>query len=57
MASTINGAMDPANIALKTAVSNSRTEGALSERNVSTAITTGIAARTVRMRRRQRPES
>ncbi len=47
IASTTSGAIEPASIALRTTVSNSPTEGALSDRSISTAMITGIAASTV----------
>jgi hypothetical protein len=57
IASTTSGAMEPASMAPRMAVSKSRTDGASSERSMSTAMTTGIAASTVMTSRRQRPVS
>jgi hypothetical protein len=57
IASTTSGAIEPASIAPRMAVSNSLTDGASSERSIITAITTGIAARTVMIERRHRPVS
>src|SRR6188474_576504 len=41
IARTTSGAMEPASIALRIAFSNSRTDGALRDRSMTTAITTG----------------
>jgi hypothetical protein len=57
MASTMRGAMDPASMALSTAVSNSTMVGACRDCSVRTEMITGMAASTVMMKSRQRLDS
>ena len=57
IARSASGRIDPASIAPRMAVSKAVTDGALSERSISTAMITGIAASTAMMKSRQRPES
>src|SRR5690349_2060787 len=57
IASTTSGAIEPASMPLSTTFSNSLTVGALFDRSMITEMITGIAASTVIIVRRHRPES
>ena len=53
----MSGAIDPASIALRIAVSNSRTDGALRSLTINAAMITGSAASTVMIDKRHRPDN
>src|SRR5688572_28417084 len=57
IARTTSGAIDPASIVLRIAVSKSVTDGALAQLSIIVAMRTGMEARMVMIARRHRPDS